>query len=178
MVCTGLRRIDPRFWLEPAGGPLILLEEDLVPCWRGYLPVSDSTVTDYERACEVSDYLGTVDVGSRSGVVFGDQPYSTTWWHSRELDSGLIVRWVCAENEASVVQALIDLSNRDWERTAVEFEVTTGRLLLFDSAAPGDAIDASISIELPKGRYVAETLQYDPNKDTSLLLHRFVRQAD
>lgn len=173
-----MRNIDPPVWLETAGGPLILLEEDLVPDWRGYLPIPDSTVTDYDRACEVSDYLGTVEVGSRSGVVFGDQPYSATWWHSRKLDSDLIVRWVCAENDASVVQALTDLSNRDWERTDVEFEVTRGRLLLFDSAAPGDHIDAFILIELPKGRYVAETLQYDPNKDTSLLLHRFVRRPD
>jgi hypothetical protein len=47
-----VRNLDSLIWLESTGGPLILLEEDLVPSWRGYLSVSDSGVTDYERACE------------------------------------------------------------------------------------------------------------------------------
>ena len=161
-------------WVESTGGPLILLEEDLVPHWRGYLSLSDSSLTDYERACEVSDYLGTIGVGSGSGLVLGEQPYSTTWLPASELDYGIIVRWVCAENEAAVIQALNELSNRNWQRTDVVVEVTTGKLILFDSASPGYDIKTFIAVQIPKGSYVAETLHYDAHKDTSLTLHRFV----
>lgn len=142
-----------------------------MPSWHGYLSVSDSAVTDYERACAVSDYLGNINVASRSGVVLGEQPYSTTWWQSSELHHGLIVRLVCAENEAAVIKALTTLSNRNWERTDVEFEVTKGRLLLFDSAAPANKIETFILIQIPQGSYVAETLHYNLNNDTSLILH-------
>lgn len=173
-----MRNTDSLIWLESTGGPLILLEEDLAPYWRGYLSVSESSVTDYERACEVSDYIGAIDVASRSGVVFGEQPYSTTWWQCPGLDFGLIVRWVCAENEAAVHQAMTKLSNRNWERTEVGFEVRTGRLLLFDSAAPGDNIETFILIQLPKGRYAAETMHYEPDTDTALVLHRFVPKRE
>ncbi len=161
-------------WLESTGGPLILLEENLIPYWRGYLSGSESGLTDYERACEVSDYLGSIEVASGSGVLLGEEPYSTSWWQSRELDYGLIVRWVYAENEAAVIQALTSLSNRDWERTDVECEVTEGKLWLFDSAVPGNSIEDSILVRIPKGSYVAETLHYNPTSDTSLILHRLV----
>lgn len=166
--------LDSLIWLESTGGPLILLEEDLVPYWRGVLPVSDSSVTDYERACEVSDYLGSIDVASRSAVLFGEQPYSTTWWESRDLGYGIIVRWVCGEDMASVINTLTKFSNSNWEKTDVEFEVTKGRLVLFDSAFPGTKIETFILVQMPQGSYVGETLHYNPDKDTSLILHRFV----
>lgn len=164
-------------WLESTGGPLILLEDDLVGHWRGYLTRSDSGVTDYERACQISDYLGTVGVASRSGVVLGEEPYSTTWWQSRESDRGLLVRWVCAEDEGQVIDALTALSNGDWERTGVELKNASGRLLLFDSASPGFDIDTFLLIELPKGSYQVETLHYNPDLQTSLILHRFVSKV-
>ena len=161
-------------WVESTGGPLILLEEDLVPYWRGYLSASDSGMSDYQRACEVSDYLGSIEVGSRSGVVLGEQPFSSTWWQDRELDHGMIVRWICAENEAPVIQALTNLSASNWQRTDVVLEVTKGSLLLFDSASPGNDIETFILIQFPKGTYIAETLHYEPNQDTCLILHRFI----
>jgi len=165
-------------WVESKGGPLILLEEDVVPYWRDYLPVSDSSLTYYERACEVSDYLGSIGVGSRSGLVFGEQPYSTTWLQASEWDYGIIVRWVYAENEAAVIQVLTQLSNRNWQRTDVVLEVTNEKLLLFDAAVPGDDIETFIPVQIPKGSYVAETLHYEANKDTSLTLHRFVPKPE
>jgi hypothetical protein len=165
-------------WLESTGGPLILLEEDLVPYWRGYLSVSESSLTDYERACEVSDYLGTIGVGSRSGLLLGEQPYSTTWLQAPESDYGVIVRWVYAESEAAVIQALNELSNSNWQRTDVVFEVTTGKLVLFDSASPGYDIETFIAVQIPKGSYVAETLHYDANEATGLTLHRFVPKPE
>ena len=86
----------------------------------------------------------------------------------------MIVRWVYAETEMAVIQALTKLCNRNWQRTAVVFEVTTGKLLLFDSAAPGDDVDTFISVQIPRGNYVAETLHYNVNADVSIVLHRFM----
>jgi hypothetical protein len=169
---------DSLIWLESTGGPLILLEEDLLPYWGGYLSSFNSGVTDYERACEVSDYLGSIKVASRSGVLLGEQPYATTWWEPSELDDGLIVRWVSGEDEAASIQELTQVPISNWERTNVEIEVVNGRLVLFDSVEPGDNIETFIVIQKPKGTYVAETQHYNPDSNTSLILHRFVPKTN
>jgi hypothetical protein len=84
------------------------------------------------------------------------------------------VRWVYAENEAAVTHALENLPNAAWQRTEVEFQVSNGRLILFDAACSGSNIDERLEIEIPKGCYVAETMHYQPDEQTSLILHRFV----
>ena len=164
-------------WIESTGGPLILLEKRLVPYWRGYSPTFNTGATDYERACRVSDFLGTIDVGSGKGIVLGEQPYSTTWWRSNDMTSGMLVRWVSAESEEAVIEALRALSNVAWERTAVELKLATGDLTLFDSAFPGNEIDVCLSIEIPAGVYSVESLHYNPNDKISLILHRFISET-
>lgn len=165
-------------WIESTGGPLILLERRLLPYWRGYSPSFNTGATDYERACSVSDYLGTIDVGLGKGIVLGEQPYATTWWRCNDVPSGMLVRWVSAESEEAVIEALRVLSNVAWERTGVELKLATGNLALFDSAFPGNEIDVSLSIEIPAGIYFAETLHYSPNDEISLILHRFITRPD
>ena len=164
------------YWIESAGGPLLLLEKSLLPRWHGYAR-NDATMTDYERACEIADYLGVVRVGSGYGVVLGEEPFSTTWWHCQKSGLSLIVRWVYAESEAKIIEALKSLPPDHWLTTNVELEIREGELILFDAACPFTEIDNSLTIKIPQGCYIAETLHYKPNEDTSLILHRFVPKA-
>jgi hypothetical protein len=150
------------------------MEEALMPYWNGYSSSSNSSLTDYDRACAISGYLGTIGIGPGRAVVFGEQPYSTAWWRSNELGSSYLVRWVFAENEDEIIKALGTLSINSWERNDVKIEVASEKLVLFDSAFPGYDIDTSISIQIPTGNYIVETLHYTPNAETSLILHRFV----
>ena len=161
-------------WLESAGGPLLLLEESLLTLWHGCFSNSQDTPTDYERACNVDDYIGVIGVDSGHGIVLGEEPFSTAWWPSAELGNGFLVRWVFAGNEAAVTHALKDLSNTAWRRLGVGFQVSNGKLILFDAACSGSDIDERLVIEIPKGWYAAETLHYEPDEQTSLILHRFV----
>ncbi len=63
-------------WVHSNGGPLILLSEHLLNYWDGINPPKDgrqieatfrwgphSAATDYDRACDVSDYMGLLEVG-------------------------------------------------------------------------------------------------------------------
>ena len=130
-------------------------------------------MTDYERACEIADYLGVLRVGSAYGVVLGEEPFATTWWHCQKSGLNLIVRWVYAESETKVLDALNSLPTDHWLTTDVELEID-GELMLFDAACPFGEIDNSVTIRIPQGCYIAETLHYNPNEETSLILHRFV----
>ncbi len=161
-------------WLESAGGPLLLHEDNLLRHWHGCLLNSEDTPTDYERSFKVDDYIGVIAVDSGHGIVLGEEPFSTAWWPSAELGYDFLVRWVFAENEAAVTHALKHLSNLEWQRTGIEFQVFNGKLILFAAACSGSEIEERLEIEIAKGWYAAETLQYEPDEQTSLILHRFV----
>jgi len=109
-------------WIESAGGPLLMLEEDLLSHWRGSQQVFIGEPTDYERACAVDDYIALIAVNSREGIVLGEEPFRTAWWFSLELGYGFLVRWVFANSEADVLQALKNLPSDKWERTGLKFD--------------------------------------------------------
>src|SRR5882724_11999130 len=94
-------------WIDSAGGPLILMDQSFVDCWKGNSSISPKNpgITDYERACRIDNYIGLVDVGSGNGLVLGDEPMMTSW-HSQNTVEGILLRWQWAPNEKSVVNAL------------------------------------------------------------------------
>ena len=160
-------------WIESTGGPLILVEAPLVSDWGGHESGSVIGVTDYERACRVTGYIGRVDVGIGQAIVLGDQPYATTWWCPNDHDTGLLVRWGCADGEEEVLEALANLPKDGWEKANVDVDIAYETLLLFDSAFPGYDVGASIPIHLSRGHYRLETLDFEPNERTELIVHRF-----
>jgi len=161
-------------WIESTGGPLLLLEGGLLDHWHGAFG-NGGGMTDYDRACEVADYVEILEVGKGYGLVLGEEPFATTWWPSDQGAKGFLVRWVCAEDEAQICAALNSFSlDSNWQSTDVNFEIHHGQLILFDSSCIGTAIDAFLTIEIPRGSYVVETLHYTPSDELSLILHRFV----
>ena len=180
-------------WVNSEGGPVILMEKPLLRYWNGCFSTSklfgsvsglpgdeDSqkvqsdnggNLTDYDRACEVDDYLGLIGVGPGLALVLGDEPMQTAW--RPLLESGaMLIRWHWANDEDSVVKALSDLSNAIWQSSDLILPVSGDPLILFDSASPGSDIEKSLEIDLPKRQYSIDTAHYQPNKETSLFLHR------
>ncbi len=162
-------------WIESGGGPLLLLEEHLLGYWKGFnfSKQNPDFVTDYDIACEIDDYLGVIEVNSGYGLVLGEEPLSTAWLPFTETKNGLLVRWMFAENESAVIDALNNLQSLTWQTTDIEINFSGDKLILFDSACSGSQIDEKIEIEISEGRYSAETAHHQPNKETSLIIHRF-----
>jgi hypothetical protein len=107
-------------------------------------------------------------------MVLGEEPFSTAWFQSPETRNNFLVRWVFAENELAVVDVLNNLKVAEWMKTNVNIQFFGGKLILFDSACNGSRVDEKLEIEIENGRYEVETLHYAPNKQTSLILHRFI----
>lgn len=119
-------RLNRMHWIESTGGPLLLLEGALLPQWHGSFGNSDA-VTDYDRACQIEDYVGTVEVGGGFGLVLGEEPFPTTWWRSDHQARSFLVRWVCAENEAEAHGALSSLPfDIAWQSTDIQLEIHEG----------------------------------------------------
>ncbi len=161
-------------WVESAGGPLIVLEEHLLSAWTGSFPLPEAAnaATDYDRACRVDDYVGTIDVASGHGFVLADEPMRTAWWPLPEANAGILVRWQWAASEDHVIAALTHLPDVGWAEADIAFDVHHGNLILFDSACAGNEVDDLVRIKLAPGNYVITTTHYTPNSTLSLLLHR------
>jgi hypothetical protein len=179
-------------WVTSAGGPLMLLPENLLPYWEGINPPSDGRkieanfrwdptgpATDYDRACETCEmtgYINLLEVGSDHALVLGDMPMPTAWWPIPSIEGGLLVRWLFADNDNSVMQALKSLSIDAFQPAELAFNVTFPALTLFDSAWGGVEIhlypSETLTITLKEGLYGVSTLTYTPDSETSLVLHK------
>src|SRR5438874_13557606 len=106
--------------IQTDGGPLLVLDSQLLEYWHGVpddyfdniAPVEDTSMvpSDYDRACEVNDYVGCMTVGPGQGLVLNDEPLITTWWSIPRARSGMFVRLHWAPDEDAVLAALREIS--------------------------------------------------------------------
>ena len=148
-------------WVHSEGGPLLLLPLELAVSWRGV------ETGDYERACEVDDYVGWISVGDGTGMLLGEEPHSTTW--RQQTGGGDLVRWVFADDEAHIWSGL-ETDDSLFRREPEAFLVReSGTCLLFDSALAGDeAFDEQLEIHLLPGRYAVESARLTLGENTQV----------
>ncbi len=175
-------------WINSTGGPLIVLEADFLPYWGGcFKKVGESKTdaeqrarhdfTDYDRACNIADYLGIIDVGPGKGVVLGDEPMQTAWWMIPEGRGTILVRWQWAADEDAIVRILNDSAEQVWKPTGLSLYVSGSELVLFDSACAGSDPGLTSKVQLQTGNYSIETAFCQPDKSLSIILHRLVSKS-
>jgi Immunity protein 21 len=103
--------------------------------------------------------------------VLGDEPLRTTWVPNEK--GGLLVRWVYADKEASVLEFLSDPSlDAALSASGVSF-TTSGTCVLFDSAEPGDDIRGdSMALVLEPGTYAVKSAIVNPSAEVRLVIHQ------
>jgi hypothetical protein len=170
-------------WIETDGGPLILLPQRALHEWSGIETPPDrviearfrwggpgSPACDYDRACDIDDYLGTIAVGRDEALVLGDMEMPTAW-RALSSDGGLFIRSMIAIDEQRIDDVVSSLPADIWGEPTVVLNITNTPLLLFDSACPGPQIDEFLPVALPVGRFRVQTAVFDPDLETSLVLH-------
>jgi Immunity protein 21 len=178
-------------WINSNGGPLLLLPSSLLGVWEGadepepYRGVEARSrwnpggpATDYDRACDATELVGTVQVGVGEGLVLADEPLATTWWPAPEIGGGILVRWEYADSDAAAGRWIAAIpGSLPWEPSA-RFGFAEGPLVLFDSAEAGaDPSGPRLEIALAGGGYDVHTIRWRPDVTTSLLLHRLKLRA-
>lgn len=158
-------------WIESGGGPLVLLEERLRDVWAGigqgeWEPGSG---TDYDRACEVSDWIGLMEHGDGEAVVLGSEPAPTAFLNTAL--GPMLLRWIHAPAgwRAPAVEALME---QTWE-TSASWEVRSAPQIIQDAALGGQDTDADrLVLDLRPGRYEILTAEYKPDAEVCMILHR------
>jgi hypothetical protein len=123
-------------WIEANGGPLLLLPVDLLPAWDGIRPPADGREIvgrfrwnpegrpcDYDRACDVDDYIAPIPVGGGHGLVLGDIPAATAWLASADGNGGSLARWVCGPNEGHFLACARSAPPDAFTEPSVTFDV-------------------------------------------------------
>jgi hypothetical protein len=172
-----------REWVCTGGAPLILLQENLLGDWHGTDPNLSSedlpVVTDYERACEVQDYAGVIPVGRGSALVLGEEPMDATWWPSRDLPEGLIVRALYSPGDEFLTQLVEALRAQNLIDTGLQLMVTNPRLQLFNSAYSGtENLGPTAAVTVPIGRYSVHSAVFNEPRSHMVVVHRLVRVGD
>ncbi|MFI5476710.1 Imm21 family immunity protein [Streptomyces cacaoi] len=156
-------------WLETEGGPFIVVPRTALPHWSG-------TEGDYDRACEVMDFVGVLALPDEAeALVLGDEPLTTAYLPEYRV----LVRWCYAESEDGVADFIrAGLPTAEWEEGPVLS--TTGELVMFDAAYFGTEVGTltdSTALELAAGRYRVDSASIEPDQLTSFRVHRFVELA-
>jgi hypothetical protein len=182
-------------WVN-SGGPILVIPAELAPEWRGVEPPPDAfvpegwswglpggPVCDYDRACRVRGLIGTIRVGRGRGLVLGDEPLATA---CLETSAGfLLIRWMCAEDEESVLSVPDLVHESMWRPARSRFRVGTKGILLINSADRGDNLsecfvsdrDVSwLAVAIPPGSYRIESVDCEPDPETRVILHRLSRE--
>jgi Immunity protein 21 len=173
-------------WISSAGGPLLLLDEGNIECWGGAIDItvapdvkesssSGGTRTDYDRACQIEDWLGRLVVGSGEALVLGGDPMATTWLGAEALDGGMLVRWLFAENEAEVLDNVRALPATAFQSQGL-FSIGESKLLLFDSAFAGRNVrkypTEYLAMQLKRGDYEVGTAVHESDDRMYVVVHR------
>src|SRR6185295_2304307 len=136
----------------------------------------DGPATDYDRACDVDDWLGLIDVGEGKGLVLGSDPFMTTWLPL--ADGGLLVRWVCADSEEALITAAQVIPDNAYVDSGLSLHVGDSPLVLLAACECfDDQIYPRLEFRLLPGEYSIGTIEYDADENTSLICHRLKRQS-
>jgi hypothetical protein len=160
-------------WVESSGGPLVVVPEAGLPSWSG----SDSgePEADYDRACEIDDWVGLIPVGGEAALVLGGDPASTAFLP----EQGLFVRWCAAESESALFESVgVAIESAVWEPELVW--TVPGPVVLFDAVFSGAEVDGEDHVVAPvePGRYAVRAAYVEPNPLTSLVLVQLRRVLD
>lgn len=136
--------------------------------------------TDYGKAHAIIELFGIVALEHGEALVFGGELLPVTFLYSTD-EVPVFARWWCGESEEEVNQCLFRLHTaeiQEWKKS-LSFSIRSDKQLLFESIFSGIELDAQqepnmLQTQLPKGVYEVWTSNWEPNEDTSLILHKFV----
>ena len=162
------RRIQ---WLDTGGGPFVIIPASELRQWGGVR--GDGSPNEFDRACEVSDYLGTIDFGVGHALVLGDAPFPTAYLSAPTFGGGFIVRMLWGDDLERASRVVHRIGAACWTSEPIVFDASDTELVLFDASHPGVHARHRIEVSLPKGQYAVSTADWEDDT-MCLLVHRLL----
>jgi hypothetical protein len=165
-------------WIYTDGAPFICSTAGTRKQWRGTQGSSTgAAVTDYERACNESDYLARIACGSSQVLVLGDEPAQAAFVAA---PTGLVIaRWIACESLAEAHAMLAELpSDLPHLQAAVQFTVNASELWMLDASATGSDLNGICAVTpIEPGTYNVTTERFETVGSFEFLIHRWLRAS-
>lgn len=166
-------------WITSGGGPYVLATKHSALSWLGTKGASaadrEPPASDYERACQINDYVGVV-AGDPNLVLVITEPDEIAWF-SIAPDEGLLVKWIGADSDEQVLETLRGLDFGAFKEFPLRFAIVEPALFVFDSARKlVDIADNHLEFSLEPGMYAISLLEFKPNERVWLQLIRLKRE--
>jgi hypothetical protein len=170
--------------IESYGGPLLMLERELLPYWGGMdniggvspERVDREPLTDYQRACSIRDFIAPLQVLTESGIVFSGGDLGL----GLERENATVFFAVRIYYEIDNLQDHIEFAKRSANLFKKEFDVLLpgSQMIVFDSVAPGRELRSGyLEIDIVPGFY--EVLTYEQKtQDAEIVFHKFQMRWD
>jgi hypothetical protein len=179
-------------WMEPSGGPLMLIGREVIELWSGILErqsyfqgesrvstdYMDPLETDYGKACSITDYLGVVDIENQKVLVFADEPLPTALVLSSNYEV-IIAQWVYGEKGADRLLQTVDFLSLNWHFNEV-IKFSSAEQYLFVAAIDGrsllarDDVTFFLEMNLFPGEYQVFSSFYEPDHQTRFFLYKLM----
>ncbi len=165
-------------WINSTGGPLVCASPVAGRAWRGTQGSSiGGARSDYERACDLTDYVGAIACGLSQVLVLGDEPLQSAFVVKDE--DVLVVRWVSCVSSERAAYAIAQLpSALPSIEDSTKFYLNDRDLLMFDAALDGINPANCASVNLSPGVFTVTTEKYKNEGSYEFLVHRFLRDQD
>jgi hypothetical protein len=174
-------------WVNTTGGPHLVIPARYAADWEGcFAPAAGRTIeatfrfnpdgpaTDYDRACDVSGWLGVIPVGRGQALVLtGDRtPAAYYRWGRKHF----LLRWLYAESETAVLDHFHDVQACLPVEDEAAFRHPGGKVFLMDSTdLPGRWLVQHTEFELPRACYRVLT-SHSQTEETYIIVHRLQRE--
>jgi hypothetical protein len=151
-----------------------VLPRNLLGYWNGADPpdgalIPGASITDYERACAVTDDIALIDVGPGAGIVLRNEPFDTMWLRRPDDRDLYLVRWEHGESDEEVYAALDHFVPRDEIECISLFAVPGDQLVLLEAAMPGtDILTAHEVVDVDAARYRVTYIHFTPDPRTAV----------
>lgn len=150
-------------WIESEGSPFIIMDKENAEKWTGL-------ESDYELACNVSDYIGLIHLDNYNVIVLGDEPMPIkVIINENEI---IIIRWMNAPDDNSVNEVIkhFDFSSLP---TIEECDVNwnSNNLVIFDSVDTFNNTNSTIYFTIKNKHSFIKTFHYN-TVDISLIIHQ------
>jgi hypothetical protein len=164
--------------LQTDGGPILCIRSDLARNWGGIEWCSDAlemhTHSDYERACQFTDYFNIIDVMGTHAIVLGDMPLMTGVCANASDSTFVFYRIVFSDSVCDAKEfSTGDSYTRDYPAIEkADFSADSNHYTMFDSATAGDKVRVYLNFEVSIGKYTVCTYHINRLERMELIIHR------
>ena len=156
-------------WVSGDGGPHILIERKYLDLW------AEQKETLYEKACQIDDYIGNLQLLDISLIVISEEMTHTAWITGEEWGGGIIIGLNYMDEEI-LIENVRKISNDEYSETGVEYKVFDDELYLFPACEVevGGYYNYN-KVHLIPGIYKVKIIENYIFYNASFILYKFIK---